>query len=282
MPRLLINEDYLKYIQEKNLLQIVEDNYTIAHDVEQVAQQEIAGYLKQRYITTEVFTNTGSFDLSAVYYGKNLIYFHPTPFNETTTYALDDVMSRNGLVYQAPGAISAGPFNVTDWTERCSDGLFFYITLPEDEFDIDTTYEIDDVVWWQDTTYTARVKMSGILPSNSSFWTEGAEYSVTGEYPWNDSIWTQGDNRNPLIIMWMLDITLHHLHKRLNYRNFPVERKEAYDGNSPAQIGGAIGRLKQIARGEFNIDLPQVLPVQNLEINWGNSGGAATFKSNTY
>ncbi len=284
MARVLRNEDYYNYIQEKNLNQVIESNWTLVRDVEQAAQQEMAGYLEQRYIKDEILTNTQAFSTTAVYYGKNLVYYTETAFSVTSNYSTGNRVSYNENIYEANQNVTASAWNAAEWDLICEDNLLFYVTLPEAEYDNEEEYEAGDVVWYNNKTWTARSSITGILPTtaNAAYWTEGATYSITGDYPDDDSVWTQGDNRNPLIVMRLIDIVLYHLHKRLTGMNFPDIRKEAYDGNSPAQVGGAIGWLKQIAAGKVNVDLPEILPNQNLSVNWGNSGGSTTFTSNTY
>ncbi len=284
MARVLRNEDYYNYIQEKNLNQVIESNWTLVRDVEQVAQQELVGYLEQRYIKDEILTNTQSFSLTAVYYGKNLVYYTEPAFSVSANYSTGDRRSYLGNIYEANQNITASAWNASEWDLICEDNLLFYVTLPEDEYDNEEEYETGNVVWYNNKTWTARANIKGILPTtaNAAYWTEGLTYSITGDYPDDDTLWTQGDNRNPLIVMRLIDIALYHLHKRLTGMNFPDIRKEAYDGNSPAQIGGAIGWLKQIAAGKVNVDLPEIIPNQNLSVNWGNSGGTTTFTSNTY
>lgn len=73
MARLLRDLDYLRVIQSDNLAQIIESNQQTKLDVEQSAQSEMIGYLTQRYITNQIFTDTKLFDIAATYNGKQLI-----------------------------------------------------------------------------------------------------------------------------------------------------------------------------------------------------------------
>lgn len=282
MARLLRNADYSKYIQDDNLLQVIEDNWTLVQDVEQAAQAEMYGYLAQRYLTSQIFTNTSAFDLTATYYGKNLVYLTAQAYSALAIYPLNTLTLHNGSVYYCSIAIIvAEVFNIAHWTLLGVDQALFYVALPQNEFDYFTTYILGDVVWYANKTYTAKSTVKGILPTNSQFWTEGSVYSISG-IGTQDVKWIQGDNRNQLIIMRLIDITLFHIHSRINPRNIPDLRKERYDGNSPAQVGGAIGWLKQISHGVVNVDLPEILPTENMAVNWGNAGGTNMFTQNTY
>ena len=99
MSRLLTNNDYLKVIQADNLDQVISSNEQIKLDMEQAAQSEMISYLKQRYITDEVFTNTQQFSLSATYKAKNLVYIDGIEFSALTVYTTNQVVSRLGSVY---------------------------------------------------------------------------------------------------------------------------------------------------------------------------------------
>lgn len=282
MARLLRTDDYLKYIQTDNLLQVIETNYNILIDVEQAAQAEMYGYLRQRYITEQVFTDTTIWSPIVVYYGKNLVYLTASAFNAALAYVTNDLVTQAGYVYRSKAGSIAHAFSSAEWDQVGLTNAMFYVKLPNPEYDPAATYSTGDVVWYADKTYTAKSRVSGILPTDSGYWTVGATYTVTGTLPSDATKWTPGDNRNQLIVMRLIDITLFHIHSRINPRNIPDLRKERYDGNSPAQVGGAIRWLKMIAAGDVNVNIPGILPVQNLSVNWGNSNGGDTFKSNIY
>jgi len=67
--------------------------------------------------------------------------------------------------------------------------------------------------------------------------------------------WQAGDNRNPAIIQFMIDMVLYHLCARGQYMTMTDMRKERYDGNDPRQIGGAVGFLKQVSKGNVTLDV---------------------------
>lgn len=282
MARLLTDTDYLRAVQADNLAQIIEDNNQIKLDVEQAAQSEMISYLSQRYIVNEVFTNTTTYNNSATYYGKNLVVYTETAFSALTIYLTGDRVSQGGNIYESTAGSAAHAFNVSEWTLICADNLFFYVSLPESEYNNTSTYVVGNVVWYKDKTYTNTRGCSGILPTDANFWLEGATYSISGTKPDDATKWTQGDNRNQQIVMHLLDITLYHLHARINPRNVPDLRKDRYDGNRESQTLGAIGWLKMVAKGTVNADLPNILPQQGLSIRWGNGDGTTIRTSNFY
>lgn len=283
MARLLIDNDYLRVIQELNLEQVISDTNQIKLDMEQAGQSEMISYLTQRYDTTKIFTNTTQYSHTATYYAKNLVYLDGTAFSASTTYSTNDIVVQAGNVYYSTAGSVAHAFNISEWTLLGAQYSFFYVTLPESEWDYYTSYEVGDDVWYNNKTYTCAVACEGITPGasgSSSFWGSGVAYSITATFPTDDTKWTEGDNRNQQIILYLLDITLYHLHSRINPRNIPDLRKERYDGNSPHQTGGAIGWLKKVASGDINADLPQIQPQQGMAIRWGSANDANTQSNN--
>jgi len=280
MARLLRDLDYLRAIQADNLSQIIESNQQTKLDVEQSAQSEMISYLAQRYMTSQIFTDTKTFDVSAVYNGKQLVEWTADAFNAATVYVTGDYVVQGGYIQKSIAGSAAHAFDQSEWTQICLDKTLFYVTLPELEYSNNTTYAVGDKVYYNNIEYTAKALVVGILPTNTQFWTAGTAYTLTAVYPDDNTKWTEGDNRNQLIVMYLLDITLNHLHSRINPRNVPVLRKERYDGNNAMQNGGAIAWLKRVASGDITADLPNILPEQGNSIRWGNSNGSTIKTSN--
>jgi len=282
MARLLRDLDYLRVIQADNLSQIIEANSQIQKDTEQAAQAEMIGYLSQRYKVATVFSDTKIFSSSAVYNAKQLVEFTADAFSASSTYTTGQYVLQGGYIYKSIAGSAAHAFLLAEWTLICLDKTLYFVTLPENEYLSTTTYSIGDSVWFENKVYTALVNIKGIDPSYSAYWGTGTTYSVTGTFPDDATKWTQGDNRNALIVQYLLDITLYHLHSRINPRNIPDLRKERYNGNDPMDRGGAIGYLKAVASGDVNCDLPTIDPSQGLSIRWGNVDGSTTRTSNKY
>ena len=58
-----------------------------------------------------------------------------------------------------------------------------------------------------------------------------------------------GSDRNPLIVMYAVDMLLYHIHSRLNPRQISDVRRDRYDA--------ALQFLRAIASGELSPDLPK-------------------------
>lgn len=76
-----------------------------------------------------------------------------------------------------------------------------------------------------------------------------------------------GDDRNRLIVMYLIDITLYHLHSRITPRNIPEIREDRYNT--------AIVWLSKVAKGELTPRLPR------LENEDEETTVRSTFNSNT-
>lgn len=274
MARLLRDLDY-SGIDTAVLTQIIQSNQQFLLDIEQAAQTEMISYLAQRYKTSEIFSNTTTFDPTVVYQAKNLVQYTETAFSATSPYNIGDRVSHSGSIYEANTSISAAAFDSTQWNFICVDFALFYVTLPNPEYDPATSYVPGNIVWFNNKNYTCVQACKNIDPTMSQFWGTGTAYSVTGVYPDDITKWSAGDNRNQQIVLFLRDITLYHLYRlRINPRNIPDQVKESYNGNSPTDSGGAIGWLKSVAHGNVQADLPVYSPQQGMSMRYGN---AATF-----
>lgn len=275
MARLLTNKDYLRTIQEDNLLQVITNDYQVLYGIEQSAQAEMIAYLKQRYDVSGIFTDTTTFDMNATYYGKNLVEYTEPLFDIQVDYDSGDRVVYEGKIYENTGSTSAGitPDYSPDWTFITLDRSFYFAKTTQPVWSLLTRYTTGQSVWYDNNIYIALADSVGKVPSNPDnfqYWSFVSTYSFTGILPTDTSYWSKGDNRNQDIVMFLLDITLYHAHSRINPRNIPELRMIRYDGNNSMQNGGAIAWLKRVAGGEINADLPTLIPEQGLAIRWGS------------
>ncbi len=274
MARLLRDKDYIRQIQDQNLLQIINSDYSIVSDVEQSAQSEMKSYLTQRYDMTKTFTDTQVFATSSTYYGKNLVEYTESAYDQQTTYApLDRIVFDDKIYYNSStmSIIGISPEYTPDWTYITNDKSLYYANIPFNEWVIDTDYVTGDVIWYNNITYSAIQDNVGVVPPDTTYWSVGSTYSFSNIMPENTTYWTKGDNRNQQIVMYLIDITLYHLHSRINPRNVPELRMIRYDGNDPKQTGGALGWLKRVAAGDVSADLPEIVTTAILSVSWGSS-----------
>lgn len=318
MPRLLRTKDYENATFSDNLTEILVEKAQALLQSEQAGQTEMIGYLAQRFITNQIFTNTTRYVSTAVYYGKNLVEYTETAWNGTTTYAARARVLYEGKIYECKATVTGNnPTNETYWIEICDDLNLYYVTLPVAEWLNTIEYAIGDIVWYLDKQYTCVVANTNIIPNtdNVAIWGAGTTYSITAKnpemafnslitYAVNDKVsynnvmytciqistgnlptnvtywtasatlpyWTQGDNRNPLIVTYLIDITMYHFLSALNPRYMTEKVKERYDGDGDLiKAHSAMRWLLDIARGEVNPDLPIIIPTQGKRIEWGTA-----------
>lgn len=72
----------------------------------------------------------------------------------------------------------------------------------------------------------------------------------------NTEYFKERDERNSKLVDVTIDVLLYHIHSRISPRNIPDLRRLRYDGDDPAQRGGAIGWLKSVQKGTITPNLP--------------------------
>jgi hypothetical protein len=140
------------------------------------------------------------------------------------------------------------------------------INYTEEDYDNLVSYVVGDRVSYQDKIYNCIADSTGNLPTDTNFWeyitADNSIYvaaqDTAGNYPEDATYWTFGDDRDPLILTYCIDITLYHVHSRINPRNIPQLRIDRYDM--------AMMWLKGIKTGESPV---YNLPELDLEDNEG-------------
>lgn len=78
------------------------------------------------------------------------------------------------------------------------------------------------------------------------------------------AVWDKaGTNRHAIIVMYMVDLTLYHLHSRIALDKTPQLRMDRYDM--------AIDWLKRVSNGKISPNLPQTEEGGADEIRWGSN-----------
>lgn len=279
--RFLRDLDYNRQITTGVLDQITGSSLLLLPEMELVAQAEVISYLRQRYDINSIFRNltTGTFNMSDTFYPGSLVEYSEATFDATATYVAGNRVVYSGNIYTSIAGSSPHAFNSSEWTLVVADKLLYYVTPTKPLFVSGTVYAAGDQVTYTNFhIYTCTAATDGTQdPTNTSYWTDNGLYSITGIKPTDATKWTQGDNRNALLVTFMIDISLYHLHSRINPRNIPELRMIRYDGNGQNQTGGAIGWLKRVASGDINADLPELLiATRNYSIMYGSAAPKST------
>lgn len=200
--------------------------------------------------------------------------FVPTDATKWAKGNKTDRVNYKGYIYEC-NAVTTGfvPTNTTYWTLICEDYTLYYVTLPNEEWDKATTYAVGDTIWFLNKNYTALESSLNILPTaNSNVWGTGTTYTISaGIFPQDTDYWTLGDNRNALLVRLLLDITAYHFMRSVPARAIPDHIKEAYNGNSPLETGGAIGWLKNVSKGLVSTELPEIIALPLYSVMHGQS-----------
>jgi phage gp36-like protein len=88
---------------------------------------------------------------------------------------------------------------------------------------------------------------------------------LSARYDVNAILAQTEDDRNPVVLMYGLDIAIYHLHLRLNSRKIPDFRKERYKE--------ALDWFEKVNKGEINdpdLPLPED-PEDKSYVNWGSN-----------
>ncbi len=94
-----------------------------------------------------------------------------------------------------------------------------------------------------------------------AFYTANADISASTAI--TDEKWTKGDPRDPLIVEFMLDLTLYRLHTRIAPNQIPEHRIQRRDD--------AISFLKSVAKYDVTVGWDQETDVEPASINWGSN-----------
>lgn len=303
----LIPADYLKTIQDANLLQIINSNRSIQTAAELSAQAEVISMLKQKYETASEFTDTSKWVKANPYSAGDRVYLDADTYSAAATYAIGALVVYSGVVYSANVAISAPEaFTIAHWDLKGNQYDIFYALYPFPMFDLYAVYAVGDRVYWRGNQYTCLIETPSlshdtalqyrdtvnlpelnVFPNNvangATYWKNDGAYLVPGDTDiLQASIWSPSDNRDKQMVEKLIDVTLYHLHSRISPRNIPALREVRYMGNVDDRVmknSGeiaypiycALGWLQGCARGSVTPNLPKLQPSKGKRIRYGGN-----------
>jgi len=196
----LIFQDFKRLIQGDNLNQIIGSDLSLLNGIELTAQAEAISYLVQKYITTQEFTDTTSYNPASSYKAGQRVYLDANPYSATKSYALGELALQAGLVYVSNVSITTPePFNQNKWIYLGAQYDIFYVPYPFPMFDLYGLYSTGDKVFWKDKVYTCakptivythqtqlqtntNSTTANVFPDNGQsgqqYWGTGVAYSV--------------------------------------------------------------------------------------------------------
>lgn len=163
-------------------------------------------------------------------------------------------------------------------------------------------YKVGNFVWWAEHTYKALrqtivadhdtrlqyymfgdIGSPNIFPNDpsmgASWWEDLGEYNIQPYAPVGEEVqgnalalpvsgsdqlsaWKQEDNRDPVIMQVLIDLSLWMLHRRISPMNIPKIREQAKDD--------AFGWLSSVKAAKDDTELEQLQPEQGTSFRWGS------------
>jgi hypothetical protein len=214
--RLLYLDDYKTQIQNEDLFQIIgrehhswDDSFSVQcwedhfdeeglatlRQAEQMGQSELIGFLKSKYETDEIFSNSTYWNSGTTYFGKSLVKYSAPYYNSGTTYNYNDRFEYRDKIWtcilsggtsattpafssvtytnysQMPIVNSASGFSGYSgvaYSFVCLNKDLFYANLPFEEYKIDKFYHPGEFVWYKNNIFVALQKVRGKTPADSN------------------------------------------------------------------------------------------------------------------
>lgn len=274
MQRYLRDSDFTKQIAADQLAAIINGDTSIRYAAEQEAIEEVISYLIQRYDTDREFTPLQSWSIYTHYAIADRVVMNQSEYSTTTAYVAGDVVSHTSggvrNIYKA-NAPTLGVWNPVAWDYVCVYESIFYSIFPYPLFDITKQSKINDIVVFLGNKYQAKKDTYGILPLDqfgrvTDNWTLiGAAETLINCFVNQSAYWTEGDNRSSELVMFVVDITLYHLHSRINPRNIPQLRMDRYDHAIKKLEAYAAGKQSPKILEKYILNQPVGMP-----ISWGS------------
>ena len=104
---------------------------------------------------------------------------------------------------------------------------------------------------------------STILDKSEAYALSRVRNYLSGRWDVNFEFALTGSSRNLDLVGIVSDITIYFVNKRLAHRAIPEMRQIAYDD--------ALSWLRQVNRGELNIDIQKITPSQVVPIQYGTN-----------
>lgn len=278
--------DFRKQIQTDNLNQVIGSDQSILDAAMAAAQAECISYLVQKYDVSAEFMDITPWSPIAVYRATQRVVIDYPAYNTAVTYQVNDLVINAGIGYVCI-AITTGAFDSTKWDNLGVQNSVYYGALPFPIFNVYANYMVGNKVYWKGNVYTCQkatiyISQEGLLQAGTYqnaplpnifpddpvngvvYWgVPVPQLIIAGTLPTNTSNWALGDNRDQQMVLYMIDITLYHVHKRISPRNIPDLRVKAYDD--------AKQWLRYCANGDVTPALPVKQPRQGARVRYGGN-----------
>jgi len=284
----LIPSDFDRLIQEVSLSQIISGNSMLRSLAEDAAIEEAKSYLRAKYDVASEFTNTSLYSpVAATYAAANRVYLDAPFYNDKKLYNINSLVLNTGKIYVCTTPVTViEDFDPAKWTELGPRYSIFYAVYPKPLFNLLSTYVKDDEVYWNGKVYTcliptaiqshdqviqypsiSSIPFNNVFPDNptsgAKYWGAGVAYTIPAGSLLNTTYFKLGDNRNQQIVLYILDMLIYHLYRRIPPAVVPEIRVLAYQT--------AISWFNKVAKGDDIIaDIVKIQPPNGGRIRYGS------------
>lgn len=279
--------DMNRLIQDVSLQQIISGNTSLRDKAITTAIEEIKSYLRAKFDIDKEYTDTLKYSPIVTYKATDRVYLDADTYSNSTTYSVNALVLYNGNVYKCTTAVATPEnFDTGKWELLGAQYDIFYAVYPNPVFDLYKTYEKEDVIYWNNKTYTCKISTaslshedfiqykntSDIPPANyfpddaangSKYWIDNGAYTVPEDSILDDDYFISGDNRNQQLLIYTLDCAIYHMYRRIPPSIVPEIRILAYQT--------AMSWLNKVAKGEEVVpNLIKLQPLQGQRIRYGS------------
>lgn len=295
----LTKRDYLPVIQEEQLsyqiLDEIEAGTRELEFAESWALGKIRAKIDDQYDLDFEFTDTLPYDPLKKYFGNERCVLDFPDWVSDTAYFENNCVVNNGIAYRCINVNNDIVFDPFNWLILGKRYDIYYIPLVNPIFSLDVQqrkgnytagyYRVDDIVWWNNRHFRCLIPtrfpdQEGIInyqtyrawghnnvfphyPDENSYWKDEGAFEFTGENPTSLSeVWRLGDNRNPLFIQAVVDLSLYLLHSRIAPMNIPALRVDRMKLTNEW--------LSNLSKGTETTPIQMLQPDQGENISWGS------------
>jgi hypothetical protein len=156
--------DYLPQIQTAILSQLTKGDPLVQADAEEVAQEELSSYLRQRFDLSVAFADTLVFDPNAVYNAGQLVELNYQAWVSQNYTAGAVVSYTDGCAYlcKTSTVSDAPPTNTSYWALLGVNYSLYNIPYPYPVFDVNYgNYVKGNIVFWKNNIYECLIPSKG-------------------------------------------------------------------------------------------------------------------------
>lgn len=267
------------------------------------AMGKIRSKIGDQYDFSYEFTPTLPFDSTKIYGAEDRIILDYPEWVSGTEYKADiSFVTLDELAYRCIADNSDSDFDEGKWISIGFKGDIYHIALPFPRFSMrvrtpygsnrEGVYDKGDKVWWNGRIYSAIAPTRSVSQEDlinyasyaaygylnvfpddlkqKGYWKDEGPYQITtGDPPFlplppdTPPTWVIGDNRDPLFVQAVVDLSLWMLHKRIAPMNIPKIRTES--------MNLTFDWLNGISQGTETTGIVEIQPSQGGSLSWGSA-----------